>query len=110
MPPIQGYSTVLFFYCKIQGRIQYELELTTYSPLRHEETTICRHIHIPGTYGVHTKALQSRLGNLGYAMSNPTKIDENSIKNPSKIYQKSMKMRSMGASWGDFGGIWGHVG
>ena len=21
-----------------------------------------------------------------------------------------MKMRSMGASWGDFGGIWGHVG
>jgi len=43
-------------------------------------------------------------------MRNPTNIDENSIKNPSKIHQKSMKMRSMGASWGDFGGIWGHVG
>ena len=43
-------------------------------------------------------------------MRNPTKIDENSIKNPSKIYQKSMKMRSMGASWDDFGGIWAHDG
>jgi len=39
-----------------------------------------------------------------------TKINENSIKNPSKIYQKSMKMRYMGASWGDFGGLWAHVG
>ena len=28
----------------------------------------------------------------------------------SKIHQKSMKMRYMGASWGDFGGLWAHVG
>ena len=32
------------------------------------------------------------------------------VKNPSKIYQKSMKMRYMGAAWGDFGGTWAHVG
>ena len=43
-------------------------------------------------------------------MRNPTTIDENSIKNLSKINQKSMKMRSMGASWDDFGGIWAHDG
>ena len=42
-------------------------------------------------------------------MRNVTTIDENSIKNPLKIHQKSMKMRSMGVSWGDFGGIWAHV-
>ena len=36
-------------------------------------------------------------------MRNPTNIDENSIKHPSRFHQKSMNMRYMGASWGDFG-------
>ena len=62
--------------------------------------------------------LQNPIKNMKASINMGSKINEksnksgcaNSNKNPSKIYQKSMKMRSMGASWDDFGGIWAHVG